>query len=315
MTKPRIACVALAVAIVAMFIGALCACSQGGGADSPEEEASEKTAEAPEAPRPKVAQQKEAPPEFDFSAVDLEQITSVLEYSDKSVDPLTLVKIVYDGKETVVASTKDEIDLHAVGEQSITYDLEYDGQSAARELEFTVRDTRGPEISFTEADRVVEQYADWGDPASYIASVVDPVDGELSFVYEEPEAFAGADGISETAAGNAVFYDEGWYMTDGNVDTSTPGMYPITVTAVDIHGNVTTKTLEITVKEAEPVEAVAAPAESAGQQYVLNTNTMKFHHPYCKSVSQMKEKNKQEVYATRDEVISWGYVPCKNCNP
>ena len=55
--------------------------------------------------------------------------------------------------------------------------------------------------------------------------------------------------------------------------------------------------------------------ESKSTTYILNTNTMKFHVPYCKSVKQIKDKNRQEYIGTRDEVISQGYVPCKNCNP
>ena len=66
----------------------------------------------------------------------------------------------------------------------------------------------------------------------------------------------------------------------------------------------------------EPVvEAVPAAAEPATNHYVLNTNSKKFHWPDCSSVSKMKDKNRQDVDATREEVISWGYVPCKNCNP
>ena len=49
--------------------------------------------------------------------------------------------------------------------------------------------------------------------------------------------------------------------------------------------------------------------------YVLNINTHKFHYPSCKSVSQMKDKNKAYYTGSRDDVISQGYVPCKNCNP
>ncbi len=48
---------------------------------------------------------------------------------------------------------------------------------------------------------------------------------------------------------------------------------------------------------------------------ILNTNTKKFHYPDCASVAQMKEKNKRESTASRDEIIGWGYEPCKNCNP
>ena len=49
--------------------------------------------------------------------------------------------------------------------------------------------------------------------------------------------------------------------------------------------------------------------------YVLNINTHKFHYPSCKSVSKMKDKNKAYYTGSRDDVISQGYVPCKNCNP
>ena len=52
-----------------------------------------------------------------------------------------------------------------------------------------------------------------------------------------------------------------------------------------------------------------------GTQYVLNTNTKKFHYPSCKSVNQMKKKNRKDFTGTRTEVIEMGYVPCKNCNP
>ena len=68
------------------------------------------------------------------------------------------------------------------------------------------------------------------------------------------------------------------------------------------------------------VPVVPAPDPPAAQtpvssDYILNRNTYKFHYPYCKSVKQMKEKNKIYYTGTRDEVLAMGYVPCKNCNP
>lgn len=53
----------------------------------------------------------------------------------------------------------------------------------------------------------------------------------------------------------------------------------------------------------------------AQYDYILNTNTKKFHYPSCSSVKQMKEKNKSEYTGTRDKVISRGYSPCGRCNP
>ena len=49
--------------------------------------------------------------------------------------------------------------------------------------------------------------------------------------------------------------------------------------------------------------------------YVLNTNTKKFHIPTCRSVKQMKDKNKKDFCGSREEVIAKGYSPCKICNP
>ena len=52
-----------------------------------------------------------------------------------------------------------------------------------------------------------------------------------------------------------------------------------------------------------------------GQDYVLNTNTRKFHYPNCDSVDRIKPKNRKEYNGTREEVIEMGYEPCKRCNP
>lgn len=54
---------------------------------------------------------------------------------------------------------------------------------------------------------------------------------------------------------------------------------------------------------------------SISQEYVLNTNTKRFHYPDCDSVQAMKEKNKQIIESTREEIIEMGYTPCAMCNP
>lgn len=53
----------------------------------------------------------------------------------------------------------------------------------------------------------------------------------------------------------------------------------------------------------------------AGTDYVLNTNTRKFHDPACDSVKDIAEKNKQAYSGNREDVIAMGYTPCKRCNP
>lgn len=50
-------------------------------------------------------------------------------------------------------------------------------------------------------------------------------------------------------------------------------------------------------------------------EYVLNTNTKKFHYPSCSSAKRIKDSNKQSYSGSRDDLIAQGYDPCKKCNP
>ena len=74
--------------------------------------------------------------------------------------------------------------------------------------------------------------------------------------------------------------------------------------------------------EPEPVKPTPVPDPTPAPEqpesqadYILNTNSKKFHYPSCSSVDSMKESNKQEFYGTRDELISQGYSPCGRCRP
>lgn len=62
-----------------------------------------------------------------------------------------------------------------------------------------------------------------------------------------------------------------------------------------------------------PVQEQGEPADEAS--YVVNTNTDRFHLPGCPSVSRMAERNKKEVTAARDDLLTQGYEPCGNCSP
>ena len=72
-----------------------------------------------------------------------------------------------------------------------------------------------------------------------------------------------------------------------------------------------------TQQAAAQTEAVneTSASVSTGTEYILNTNTKKFHYPSCSSVKQMKEANKKEYTGSRDDLIAQGYDPCKKCNP
>ena len=50
-------------------------------------------------------------------------------------------------------------------------------------------------------------------------------------------------------------------------------------------------------------------------EYVLNTNSKKFHLPSCGSVEDISDKNRETTSKSRDDLIDEGYSPCGKCNP
>lgn len=58
-----------------------------------------------------------------------------------------------------------------------------------------------------------------------------------------------------------------------------------------------------------------APVETVTQDYVLNTNTKKFHYPNCSSAKDIKPSNRSDYSGTREEIINQGYKPCGRCHP
>lgn len=91
-------------------------------------------------------------------------------------------------------------------------------------------------------------------------------------------------------------------------------------TAVTSTSATTTFTVVLTEKVAETttetiIEATEAPTTEAQHDYVLNTNTMKFHKPGCYVINKIKPENYAECTATRNEVLNMGYEPCAKCYP
>lgn len=89
--------------------------------------------------------------------------------------------------------------------------------------------------------------------------------------------------------------------------------------SVEKNANADTLTNPVKIVETQPAQTEAPKDDpvqpSAGTDYVLNTNTKKFHYPSCSSVKHMSEKNKSFFTGTREEVINMGYDPCGNCHP
>jgi len=68
--------------------------------------------------------------------------------------------------------------------------------------------------------------------------------------------------------------------------------------------------------DAEVTQAPSSGKTQSGtKNYVVNTNSKKFHLPDCADVSKMKEENRQNVRRSREQLIADGYEPCQHCNP
>lgn len=62
-------------------------------------------------------------------------------------------------------------------------------------------------------------------------------------------------------------------------------------------------------------KTTAKSADSSNTDYVINTNTNKFHHTYCRYAKSMKDENKSEYTGNREDLIAKGYSPCGVCKP
>jgi len=49
--------------------------------------------------------------------------------------------------------------------------------------------------------------------------------------------------------------------------------------------------------------------------YIVNTNTGKFHYPDCPSVDQMIDSNKLYYSGNKEDLLEYGYTPCGRCKP
>lgn len=50
-------------------------------------------------------------------------------------------------------------------------------------------------------------------------------------------------------------------------------------------------------------------------EYILNTNSKKFHYSHCDGAADISAKNRAEYEGSRQKLIDKGYEPCGRCNP
>lgn len=82
---------------------------------------------------------------------------------------------------------------------------------------------------------------------------------------------------------------------------------PTTVTTTKATTEPTTE------EETEPKREIVHT--QASYDYIVNTNTGKFHYSSCSQAGRIKEENKTVIHGTSDELESMGYTPCGKCNP
>lgn len=241
-----------------------------------------------------------------FSGLTITPHTVILEYSNKTVDPLSLVDVSSKDFEITV---KNDINLSKLGYQTITYQAKKGKETKTFDVKFEIIDSKLPSIDLAETDIKIDIGSNF-DLKEVIRQVSDSVDGDLPYLESPSSGTAG-------------------YWFSGSFDANTPGYYPITLSAVDRNGNISEKALSVTVNQPESVAYFPSERETSTStyveyesdpstsvySYVLNTNTMKFHYPGCRDVSRIKPANRQDVEETREDIISWGYLPCKHCNP
>ncbi len=66
---------------------------------------------------------------------------------------------------------------------------------------------------------------------------------------------------------------------------------------------------------AETTEITETVPDVQKINYIVNTNTGKFHYPDCPIVDQMIEPNKLYYSGNKENLLEYGYTPCGRCNP
>ena len=98
--------------------------------------------------------------------------------------------------------------------------------------------------------------------------------------------------------------------TVSNTTVVTTTSKPTTATTVTTTEATTEPTTE---GETEPKRKIVHT--QASYDYIVNTNTGKFHYSSCSQAGRIKEENKTVIHGTSDELESMGYTPCGKCNP
>lgn len=139
-----------------------------------------------------------------------------VEYGTKDVDAIQFVEKVDNGE--LVEYTKN-IDTSKVGTQTLTYEVSLEDVTKDYLINVEVKDTKKPIISLKKS--TITLYKGTGyNYGDNISSVMDEVDGNLSYVSAVPEV-----------------NENGYYTISSNFNKDNVGNYSVIVKAVDKNGN------------------------------------------------------------------------------
>lgn len=209
--------------------------------------------------------------------VSLKDNAGTIEYAvNGSVNPLDLIKAQDEngsssskGSDTLKVSCNPKtIDPGRIGTYKVVFTAsskDHYNQKVEKKFteNFTVEDKQAPVVNLTGDSVTLENGKDF-DPASVIAAVNDPVDGDLEKVDAEPEK------VKKSEKDTGPVYEKGWYTVSSNVDNSREGDYTVSVHACDRNGNVSDQSVPVHVNAAMAAPApvsqtpAAAPVANAG---------------------------------------------------
>jgi len=180
-----------------------------------------------------------------------------------------------------------------------------------------VLSSSGYDVEFTpERDAGADTYA------TYYSLYVEPeTTTEPEVIYSEPDT----NYIANTNSGRFHYTscrsvrdmkeENKWYFSGTAEELVDLGYIPCAICQPYASNYVPATTAPTTTVPETSAAVVAEEPAYFASNYIVNTNTGKFHNPSCGSVSKMKESNKWYYQGTRDELISMGYSPCGNCHP
>lgn len=143
----------------------------------------------------------------------------------------------------------------------------------------------------------------YGHPADETLQILNDYDCEIYRTDEQKEVTLYTDGMTRL-----------WFSDEPSTD-SFPGFIDLSSDSSQEAAASGNRSLPAE-EQTDPASInTSAAGDASTWHYILNVNTGKFHYPECKSVKQMKDKNKREFDCTRDDLITQGYSPCQNCNP